>query len=47
MSIFDPPVSLVDCQLVPGSGYRDVPAVTGSYVTDEFFPSRLDLDQLQ
>lgn len=43
----DPPVSLIACRLEPGVGYRDEPATTGAYRTEEPFPIRIDLDQLQ
>jgi Uma2 family endonuclease len=43
----DAPVSLVACRLEPGVGYRDEPAATGTYTTDDPFPIRLDLDQIQ
>ena len=43
----DPPVSLVACRLESGSGYRDEPAVSGAFTTDQPFPIRFELDQIQ
>jgi Uma2 family endonuclease len=43
----DPPLSLLACHLGPGPGYRDEPPATGRYATDDPFPIRLDLDQIQ
>jgi Uma2 family endonuclease len=39
------PVSLVACRRT-ASGYRDEPAVAGTYEADEPFPLRIDLDAL-
>jgi Uma2 family endonuclease len=43
----DDPPSLVACHLAPGFGYQEAPAVTGTFVADEPFPVRVDLDQLR
>jgi hypothetical protein len=39
------PICLVACHLTT-SGYRDEPAVTGTYETDEPFALRIDLEAL-
>jgi Uma2 family endonuclease len=47
VDILETPVSLVACRLDAGSGYRDQPAVRGIFTTDDPFPVRIDLDQIQ
>ncbi|SFW62451.1 Uma2 family endonuclease [Amycolatopsis australiensis] len=41
------PVSLVACHQAGTSGYRDAPAVTGTFTTDVPFPVELDLGTLR
>ncbi len=42
----DEPISLIDCHLAEGFGYRDAGAVTGVFTTTEPFPVTLRLDEL-
>ena len=43
----DEPISLLAGHLTAEFGYRDEPAATGTYVADEPFPVRIELDQLR
>jgi Uma2 family endonuclease len=43
----DEPISLIACRREDGVGYRDAPAVAGTFRTAEPFPIHIDLDQLQ
>ncbi|MGH3978972.1 MAG: Uma2 family endonuclease [Pseudonocardiaceae bacterium] len=42
----DDPVSLLDCHLAEGFGYRDASGVAGVFTTSEPFAVRLELDRL-
>jgi Uma2 family endonuclease len=43
----DEPLSLTACRLTAGHGYRNAPAATGTFATDEPFPLQLRLDALR